>query len=810
MFRREWRQQLVVLVLLAVTVAAAIFAAIAAYNVASPITAHVGNADHLITLSSPDAALLTSATTDLSTKYAPTETIWHAQLPVPGSVESIDLRAEDPQGPLSAPLLALKSGRYPIKSGEVALTDGAASTLDLGVGGKLTIGNDSWTIVGMVENPTDLSDEFILTVPGDRRATQSVDIFVRGHNDELHQSANSIRGYQTKEGVNALARSRGTSDRGPAVIAALALDTVALLLVSLVAAAAFVVVAQRRLRQFGMLAAMGATNRQLRLVTIAHGLLAGMVSAVVGTGIGVIAWLGWSSSLESMANHRIDRGDIPWLLLVAGIVLALVTTTAASWWPARTTARVPVVAALSGRPPRPKRAHRSALVAVAFLAIGFVCLAIAISKGGKVKAIPLIAGPIAIVLGMLFLCPIAIRGLAAATNRLPIAARLAMRDLARYQARAAAALAAISLGLGIAFTAIIVSTAATPRAGSGNLSDRQLLIRIGDSEVIPEQTPAQLAQLEAAIAQFAATLGGAAVHPLDAAVDSPETVAAAGVPANVDPRGRPGQPTVGLGLRIPHGIEGLGNTGLFVGTRDILATVGVDIDKIAPSVEVLTPKTGDLLLTDITLFRRDIKIEDMKSAVLQAVPDPGYADQPKNFVTESAMRSHGWLSVRAGWFIQTDHAVTSQQRSAARDLAAKSGLTLETRDNKRGLYVTRLVATAAGMLLALGILAMTIGLLRGEAGRDLQTLTATGATGTARRTLTAATAAALALLGSLLGLMGAYIGLLGGYQDKLKPLVPVPIGYLAVVVVGLPIVAGVVAWLVGGREPEVLARRTLE
>ena len=71
-------------------------------------------------------------------------------------------------------------------------------------------------------------------------------------------------------------------------------------------------------------------------------------------------------------------------------------------------------------------------------------------------------------------------------------------------------------------------------------------------------------------------------------------------------------------------------------------------------------------------------------------------------------------------------------------------------------------------------------------------------------------AAALALLGSLLGLMGAYIGLLGGYQDKLKPLVPVPIGYLAVVVVGLPIVAGVVAWLVGGREPEVLARRTLE
>jgi putative ABC transport system permease protein len=200
----------------------------------------------------------------------------------------------------------------------------------------------------------------------------------------------------------------------------------------------------------------------------------------------------------------------------------------------------------------------------------------------------------------------------------------------------------------------------------------------------------------------------------------------------------------------------------------------------------------------------------MPKAVLQAIPDPGYTDQPKTFVTESAMRSHGWLRVRAGWFIQADHAITAQQRAAARDLAARSGLTFEARNDKRGLYVTRLVATAAGMLLAFGILAMTIGLIRGEASRDLQTLTATGATGAARRTLTAATAAALALLGSLLGLLGAYIGLLGGYQDKLKPLVPVPIGYLAVIVVGLPIVAGGVAWLVGGREPEVLARRALE
>ena len=38
------------------------------------------------------------------------------------------------------------------------------------------------------------------------------------------------------------------------------------------------------------------------------------------------------------------------------------------------------------------------------------------------------------------------------------------------------------------------------------------------------------------------------------------------------------------------------------------------------------------------------------------------------------------------------------------------------------------IATAAGALLALAILAMTVGLIRSESAGDLRTLTATGAT----------------------------------------------------------------------------------
>jgi putative ABC transport system permease protein len=137
-------------------------------------------------------------------------------------------------------------------------------------------------------------------------------------------------------------------------------------------------------------------------------------------------------------------------------------------------------------------------------------------------------------------------------------------------------------------------------------------------------------------------------------------------------------------------------------------------------------------------------------------------------------------------------------------------MTVEARDHQTGLTAIRSGATAAGLLLALGILAMTVGLIRGEAAGDLRTLTATGATASTRRTLTAATGGALALLGALLGAAGAYLALLAGYHNNLDALARVPVTHLAVTVVGLPLTAAAVGWLLAGREPSTLARQPLE
>jgi putative ABC transport system permease protein len=119
------------------------------------------------------------------------------------------------------------------------------------------------------------------------------------------------------------------------------------------------------------------------------------------------------------------------------------------------------------------------------------------------------------------------------------------------------------------------------------------------------------------------------------------------------------------------------------------------------------------------------------------------------------------------------------------------------------------VRLIAGAFLALGILAMTVGLIRGESAGDLRTLTATGATSRIRRALTAITAGALALLGALLGVAGAYVVLVAIYRDDLGYLSDFPCVYLVLAVAGVPLAPAAAGWLLAGREPAAIAGRVI-
>ena len=185
--------------------------------------------------------------------------------------------------------------------------------------------------------------------------------------------------------------------------------------------------AQRRLRALGMLGSLGATDRHIRLVMLANGAAVGASAAVIGTAVGLTAWFAFVPTLQSIASHRVDRFALPWWAIAVAIILTVVTAIAAAWWPARAAAKMSVLSALSGRPPRPQPPHRFAALGGALLATGIILLAFADQR----RVAFIIGGTVTTAVGLLFLSPLAIRALASAAGRATIAVRLACHQRSR-------------------------------------------------------------------------------------------------------------------------------------------------------------------------------------------------------------------------------------------------------------------------------------------------------------------------------------------------------------------------------------------
>ncbi len=788
MFRREWRQQILVLALLVVAVAAAIGFASVAYNVApGPGNKAFGTADHSLRFDGSDPQALQANVAAAEEWFGTIDVIGHRHVPVPGEFKPLEYRSQDPRGAYGGPMLTLREGRYPTAAGEVAVTDAVAETFKLGLGAAFALDGTARTVVGLVENPSGLDDEFALVAPANDAAPDSVTILVRA-------SSERVQSFRPPAGSAREIASRGGGNEGVlATVGVLGVTTVGLVLVALLAAAGFVVIAQRRLRQLGMLAAIGATEKHLRLVMVANGAVVGVVAAVTGTAIALLCWIAVVPRLEQAFGHRIDWFNVPWWLIATGMLLAVVAATGAAWWPARMVARTPIVLALSGRPPRPRPARGSAALAGLMVALGVGCLAAAgdIADDTAVYWTNVLltgVGTVATVVGVLLLSPSAIRVLAACAAPLPFAGRLAVRDLGRYPARSGAALAAISMVLGIPVAIIVTASAAEYTAAGGNLADRQLMIRAAnvDGPFIPR--PAELARLRADVDRLVATLDDPTVTSLDVALD----------PAvEADPE-FDGRQAVSLAKRA--GGSWIDVSLVYLATPELFERQGLEPTAADPDTEFLTVEAGELRISPES---------SAASTTVQRIA-PRYTSLPTTFITPQALRQRGWQSAASGrWLVEMSRPLTGDQLRAARRVAAGAGLTIESRDHQEGLARLRSGATGVGVLLALGVLAMTVGLIRGEAAGDLRTLTATGATSTTRRALAAATAAALATLGVTLGTIGAFVALAAGYLSDLSSLSRAPTLHLLVLAIGTPVLAASAGWLLAGREPPSLARQPI-
>jgi putative ABC transport system permease protein len=780
-----------------------------------------GTAATILDLHSRDTQLSADITA-IRSQVGAIDVVAHQQIAVPGSVSTIDLRDQAPDGTFNGVTLRLDSGRYPTGTDEVAVTKGTAATFALTIGSSWAADGRSRKVVGVVENPLNLLDQFALVAPGQLAHPSTVTVFTNWHptgpQNRLQLPSKTGLGIQ----------SRGHPDTASVDALVLALGTLGLLFVGLMAVAGFTVMAQRRLRSLGMLASLGATDKNVRLVMLADGAAVGVVGALAGGVAGLVAWVAFVPVLQSISGHRIDRFGLPWWAVGVTLVLAVVTAILAAWWPARAVARTSIVAALSGRPARPQPARRFALAGAVLLACGLALLYFSDHDSRHHRVWFIILGTFVTPVGLLFLAPLAIRSLAAVGRHAGIAVRLALRDLVRYQARSGAALGSVTLAIGIAATIAIAAAASDNPTAAGNLPASQLMVYVtpntGDNQV-PPLTAEQLQAVDNRLDQVRTAIGARAVVPLEQAYNPQADL--------LPPHPAPGGRTVPAGYGTSsladvkvsaHSVEISGMDQLFVATPTVLAHYGIDPSTIDASADVLSARTDLAALKIWTPGYRagepkadsgpapgGSRLED--STVTPKIQSfeqlPLYTSAPGILLTSSALQRLGFKTVPAAWLIEGSGPLTDQQIQTARTAAAAAGLFVETRTEQGSQAPLRNWATAVGIVLALGVLGMTVGLIRSEAAGDLRTLAATGASSTTRRTITGATSGALALLGALLGTAGAYAALLVWYRSDLSPLGRVPVLDLVLILVGLPLVAAAGGWLLAGREPAAMARQPL-
>jgi putative ABC transport system permease protein len=406
---------------------------------------------------------------------------------------------------------------------------------------------------------------------------------------------------------------------------------------------------------------------------------------------------------------------------------------------------------------------------------------------------------------VVLLAPFCLAVLAKLGGRAPIAVRLALRDLSRYRARSGSALAAISLGVLIA---VVICVEVAARYGNvldyvgPNLAPNEVLVYTPNGPYGPPPasgpssapTAGQLRSMASQAQGIAAALGSHQVITL-------ETTSAS----------------------LEHAAAGRQWSGpIYAATPQLLRAFGIRASQISAKADVLTMRPGMSGESKMQLLGKAGGVACPGSAclanpVIQEMGTlPSGTSAPNTVITERAIRAlHLQASVSvAGWLIQAPHPPTAAQIRNARLAASAAGLSIETRNSVPTSGEVLTWATVFGIVLALVILAMTLGLIRSETASDLRTLTATGASGTTRRTLTAATAGALALLGAVVGTAAAYVAAVayarGSSLDGLSSLQNVPARYLVAILVGMPLVAAAAAWLLAGRQPPGMARQPLE
>ncbi len=720
-------------------------------------------------------------------------------LSVDGELRSVGVGDDAPvPGSLLEPRHRLTSGALPSGPGEVAVSESMAERHHLDVGDRLRLEKlGDVEVVGVVRRVEALWWDGLLAAPGTLPdAGALVDaVYVgvpAGRLDAAEHAAATLltsdgsAAYWVTSRTEALS-FRMTEDRRFVATIAGGLAAVE---AALIAGAAFAVSVRRRQRELGLLAAVGGSPRQVRQAVRLTGLTAGIVGSLVGLALAVVVVLALtgSSLLETLVSREIagPRLDPWWLAGVAAI--GVLSAVVGAWWPARTVARLPIMAALSGRRPTTAPPRRTLAAGLAFIAFGIGVLVAAVVLGARVPIewmrgpVPYLVGSVALVLGVGLLSPWLLERLAAVAPSLPLGPRLAVRDAARFRTRNGPIVTAAMAGLAATVTVTAVLGSLDRQGEIGyrpSLSPEQVVVHGPDAARVAtslaEATGGRAGAFTSVDLDVVFTDGDGANVWAAAAAATPE---AAGAMAGADAADAL---RTGAAVVVGHAATAVGLVPFGSWTGD------------APEPVLELPARSFPLRDGVTTMTSSLPTVLLPVDALETLHENGGFDPPVD-----VERSTSYVVAMPG---PVDEAAAASARSLAQ---AATDTSVQIEEGYVSTYrAAILAATVGGALVGLVLVAVAVALASAEARADARTLAAVGASRRTRRSLAGGRAA---LLSGVAGVLAVPVGLIPAAalltRMRLTGVgLAVPWVPIAVVAVVVPLVALAGAWAAATREP---------
>ena len=255
---------------------------------------------------------------------------------------------------------------------------------------------------------------------------------------------------------------------GPIQIVLLVFAFIVLFVSTFIINNTFNIILGQRIRELGLLRAIGATGRQVRQSVLTEALVVGVVATVVGLGLGVLGAIGIRELLQAGPGGGPPDGPLPIRLrtVIWAVSLGVGFTVLASLLPALKAARIPPIAALGSDvrlDSHDSRVRAGAGGTVAVLGIGLTTLALFGGLSTSLTLISLGIGAAVIfialgILGPLFAGP----SLALIGRPLPtlfgVPGSLARDNAVRSPRRSSATAIALTIGLALVVMVSVVAS----------------------------------------------------------------------------------------------------------------------------------------------------------------------------------------------------------------------------------------------------------------------------------------------------------------------------------------------------------------